>query len=246
MRRSVAFSKGLKGYNFFLDSLRITGVIVFVVGQLFTFTQEAHYLCKRSQFGHLKFLLHWSHAGKTSYTTNVDWFDTNNQKIGSFLTKHIAADAETRRPVALSDDFFQNIQAHFATIHPRTIEKVPLPIIPDKAYSLNVRALYSDCDDNNHVNQATYLKWCSDAASAGAIAGHFSIFKKHIELYPLKSMELYYSGEGYLNDELVVNVWECPHVNSSLAFAIVKERSIIFHMNMSFYSNQSVDISSKI
>lgn len=179
-----------------------------------------------------------SHAGKTSYTSNIDWFDTDDTKIGSFMTKHIAADKKTRRAVALPEYFFKDIQSHFANIKPQTIERADLPIIPSKAYSFNVRALLSDCDYNNHVNQATYLKWCSDAASEGATSGHFSYFNKHIELYPLKLMKMYYNGEGLVKDELVIYVWECEKDTHGLVFAIQNQGNIIFHMELSFYDNK--------
>ncbi|XP_053409272.1 uncharacterized protein LOC123561343 isoform X3 [Mercenaria mercenaria] len=236
--RSVAFTKG---FTYFSERHRKTGVVVFVVCQLFSFTREAHYLRKWNNFGLNKpqrFLLHLSQAGKTSYTTNIDWFDSNNKKIGNFLTKHVAVDEKTRRPVALPEYFFKDIQSHFANIQTQTMEKVELPKIPSKAFCLNVKALYSDCDENDHVNQSIYLEWCSDVASEVAVNGHFSFFKKHTEFYPLKSMEMYYNGEGLLKDELAVNVWECETDNACLLFAIQKESSIIFHMKMTFYKDE--------
>ncbi|XP_060589768.1 uncharacterized protein LOC132744969 isoform X5 [Ruditapes philippinarum] len=238
--RFVTFTEGFTNYA---RRHRHSSDILFVVSQKFSFTYAAHNLCSSSHFGFNKpqlFLCDLSHAGKTSYTTNMDWYDScDNTKIGSFITKIITADVNTRRPVPLPDYFFKDIESHFTHIKPQTMDKVDIPIIPSNAYSFNVRVLYSDCDDNYHVNQATYLKWCSDAVSEGAGNGYFSFFNKHIELYPLMEMTMYYCGEGLVKDELVVHVWECKEDASCLEFAIKKQSHVIFHMGMTFYNSES-------
>ncbi|XP_060589766.1 uncharacterized protein LOC132744969 isoform X3 [Ruditapes philippinarum] len=238
---SVRFVTFSKDFTYFARRHRNTGAVLFVVSQMFSFTHAAHNLRGKNHYGINKpqrFLCYLSHAGKTSYTTNMDWFDSDNCKIGSFMTKHVAADVNTRRPVPLPDYFFKDIESHFSHIKPQTMDKADIPIIPSNAYQLNIRVLYSDCDDNYHVNQATYLKWCSDAASEGAENGYFSYFKNFIELYPVKDMKIYYSGEGLVKDELVVHVWECKKDASCLEFAILKQENVIFHMGMTFYDSK--------
>lgn len=236
--RSVGFNKG---FAYFPERHRKTGVVVFVVSQIFRFTRNAHYLRKENQFGLSKpqrFLMHVSQAGRTSYSTCIDWFDCNSQKIASFLTKHVSADMHTRRLVVHPEYFFKNIESHFATVKKQTIEKVEMPKVSDKAFCMNVKVFFSDCDDNYHANQAIYLKWCSDVASEAAVKGHFSFFTTHIELYPIEMMEIYYSGEAFVRDILAVKVWECKGDEICLRFAVEKEKGIIFHMNMTFYDTQ--------
>lgn len=233
--RSVGFSNG---FAYFPERHRKTGIVLFIVSQTFTFTKDAHFLRKSNNFGlnkpH-KFLMHLTQAGKTSYTTHIDWFDSEQRKIASFLTKHVSADVRTRRPVPHPEYFYKNLMSHLSSVNKQTIERVDLPEIPNEAFCINVKVLYSDCDDNIHVNQSSYLKWCSDVASEAAIKEHFSNFKTHIELYPLNTMEIFYSGEGFVSDELEVKAWECDADSTCLMFAIQKKGTIIFHMKMKFF-----------
>ncbi|XP_053409271.1 uncharacterized protein LOC123561343 isoform X2 [Mercenaria mercenaria] len=215
---------------------------LFVGGHVFTLSRDFHNLRYANVFGHknmLKSVIYISHVGKSSYTISTDLYDyTSGEKLCSYRTVQVFVDRQSRKPVPLPAEFLENADVHLKTVERHTMRRKPLPTIPSQAFHYEVKVLHSDCDANHHVNQAVYLKWCSDAASLGALKGHFSHFKRHIELYPLKAAEYHYIGETLVNDIVTVNVWEDCDDERALQFAVMKNGQTVFSLKLEFYNGE--------
>jgi acyl-CoA thioesterase FadM len=236
--RSTAW---FQGFNYFPDLYHPgCSITLFEVKQVFTLSREAHdvkfssYFCLNKP---QRFLLHVSHVGQTTFTLVIDWFNEMNVKIGSFSSKLCNVDRKSRRPTPLPDAFSKkNMDDHFKKYPMTSLPKSDSQQMSNFAFSFNTKALYSDCDQNNHVNQTTYVRWCSDAGAAGAIHGHFKQFENFLEQYAVKSIEMNFVGEALVNDDILINVWENENESSCLMFSIGKERKEIFNMKMTFNS----------
>ena len=241
LHESVRVTAWHNGFTYFPETIYPgSTIMLFEVKQLFTLSHEAHDIKLDNHFCMNKpqrFLLNVSHVGQTSFTIVMDWFDGRDIKMGSFSSKICQVSLESRKPIPLQDFFYKNLDEHF--------EKYPVAPLPRSecqhktigVFSLKTKALHSDCDQNNHVNHTVYLKWCSDAGTAGAINGYFKQFKTHIESYTVKSFEMDYIGESLVNDELLTNVWESEKEHNCLMYSVEKKGKEIFKMKMTFYES---------
>ena len=219
----------------------------FVASQSIEFSKEINDIRYKSHHGEklpLRACVYLCGIGKTSYNMALDLYDDKSGvKLVRNLLVAVNVDRKLRKPAKLPGYFLENTGNHLKVIEPRTIERVNLPIIPSRAFQYEIRCCHSDCDMNEHITQAAYLKFCSDAASTGALKGHFSQLKRHIELYPLKSTVFHYIGEALVNDIIVVNVWEKENSERILECAITRNKKIIFVMKMEFYDGKPTIVS---
>ncbi|XP_045209572.2 uncharacterized protein LOC123561343 isoform X6 [Mercenaria mercenaria] len=216
-----------------------SGITLFDVKQVFTFSPDAHHVRFNNHFGLNKpqrLCMNVSDVGRTSFSSVIDWFDSGGVKIGSFFAKCVLADAKLRKPLPLPDCFYKSSVVYPENHTLTTSKRSEFPEVPCHAFRFQVKVLRSDYDKNDHVNQATYFRWCSDAAAAGAIKGHFNQIKNYIELYPMKTMEIDHLGEAFINEDIILYVWECEKENNCLMFSIEKEAKAMFRMKMTFYN----------
>lgn len=212
----------------------------FVASQSIYLSKEINDICYEKEFGvkrPFRAVLYISHVGRTSFTLSFDLFDDQSGlKLGSNMIVLVRVDKTIRKPVTLPINDFKNVNEYLQKIINGTIDRTAMPIIPSTAFQHKIKALHSDSDMNGHVTQTTYPKWCSDAAAMGAHKGHFSYFKKHIDLYPLKCMEFHFIGETAVNDIVTVHVWEGEI--RMLQCAVLRRGQVIFSLIMEFYDGQ--------
>ena len=225
---------------YYPDLLYKPNCTLFVGGHAFTLNKDFHNIKYSCMFGRknlLKSVIYISDVGKSSYTVATDLYDFKSGiKLCSYRTIQVFVDRQSRKPVALPPEIFSGLDDHLKTVERQTIKRDKTPVIPSNAFQYEIKALHSDSDFNFHVNQAIYIKWCSDAGSMGAVKGHFTYFNRHIELYPLKSTVYHYLGETLVNDIVTVNVWEdCAGPDKILQFAVIRNGKIIFVLKMEFF-----------
>ncbi|XP_060589765.1 uncharacterized protein LOC132744969 isoform X2 [Ruditapes philippinarum] len=242
--RSVAMATG---FMYYLDLLHKPNRTLFVGGHVLTLNKDFHNIRYSNMFGRKNFLkadIYISDVGKSSYTVATDLYDfQSGVKLCSCKTIQVFVDKQLRKPVPLPEEIFVGLDNHLKSVKRQTIKREKMPSIPSEAFQYEIKALHSDSDFNHHVNQAMYIKWCSDAGSLGAHKGHFSYFKRHIELYPLKSAEYQFIGETLVNDIVTVNVWEDVTVKDKvLRFAVTRSGRIVFVLKLEFYDGKPVEV----
>ena len=116
------------------------------------------------------------------------------KKIGSATSSWLILDKQKHRPCRL--DQFNFKHDNFYTEH--AIEGVLTKIkYPTEEQLKDHRKVYaSDLDVNKHVNNATYVRWITDA--------YFSENNKNIH-----SFEINFNSELMLNDAFTT--WQCPY-----------------------------------
>lgn len=127
----------------------------------------------------------------------------NNKDIGKVTTSWLILDKDSKRPQRL--DQFNFVHENFYKEHAieQTLDKV---VIPSDAEKVDDRKVYySDLDVNQHVNNATYVRWILDA--------YFSDRSNEIAEF-----EINFISELYLNDRFSVYA----SFNNSERFYVLK------------------------
>lgn len=117
--------------------------------------------------------------------------EVNNKKIGACSTLWMILDCNTRRPklIKKSDDLFKPRTDYSLDF---TAEKLQIPDNMEQRKSFEVRI--SDLDMNQHVNNVKYAQWMLDSVP----------FDYH-QRFIIKSYEINFMNESFLNDEIVVH-----------------------------------------
>ena len=111
-----------------------------------------------------------------------------------------------------------------------------------EVFSYEIKALQSDCDKNDHVNQTSYLKWCSDVGALVADFGKYPNFKKDIGMYALEEISVFYIGETLVDETVVVKSWEDPNEERTVNFVIKKKDKVIFIAKLKHYDEALTDV----
>lgn len=113
--------------------------------------------------------------------------------VGQVISSWLVLDKKTRRPKKIDELGFSN--NHY--LSERALSQNPDKIIfPDNSVFVIARKVhYSDIDVNGHVNNATYVRWATDAL--------FQNYKKQAIEF-----EINYLRELVLNDEYLVFIAE--------------------------------------
>jgi len=186
----------------------------------------------------LKFVGNITDIGKTSYTTVNEWVDFDTGKlIARMFTKAVHVSFTTRKPKPIPDVLKNAFQPHRKSLKDIVNLQKGEPIsVPKEAFIFKIKPLHSDCDGNNHINQAIYVRWCSDAGSAAARSGSLKRYTKHIERYRVKSMNAHHLGEAVVGDIVEVCVWESGR--SELTFVVRAGGITIYTLVMGFYEDE--------
>lgn len=239
--------QGLRnGLFFYPEFCHGTNRALFVASQSFTMSEDIHKLRYTKYVGikkPMRALMHVSHVGNSSYSMTVNLFDYHTGlKLCSYLTVVVLIDKTTRSPVQLPREVFLNVDKHLNSVNKQTIKRAEKPTIPLNSFVYNIKVLHSDSDMNHHANQATYVRWCSDAAVVAARRGKLPSFRRHIELYPVRSTELHHLGEALVNDVVAVYVWEEEREPRTLQFCIQLKGRTIFVLKMNFHEGEPVKV----
>ena len=229
----------MHGFLYYPELCHGTNHTLFIASEKSTFTERINKMLFDTHFGKHAPMLgvgYLSQVGNSSYTLTVKLSDyKTGEEILTSVTKVVYVNHSTRKPSPLPEIFSKNVEQHLKRVPHKTIPRnTPLPI-PSEAFQYQTKVLHSDCDLNLHSNQSVYLRWCSDAGTTAALCGYFKYFKRHIGLYPLKSMTNHYIGEASVNMQVLVNVWEDRVVPRCLHFVITRDSTPIFKLDLEFF-----------
>jgi acyl-ACP thioesterase len=116
----------------------------------------------------------------------------DNRVIGSATTSWLILDKETRRPKKLDGFNFDHDNFHPEHAINKKLEKITFnnPVHP-----IDLRGVYSsDLDVNKHVNNATYVRWITDALQ--------------FDNRQVIEFEINFISELLLNEQFIVSVTE--------------------------------------
>ena len=226
--------------------------VLFIASNKFHIEKELRHIRRENIWGYYKpyrFGAWLSGVGTSSFTVCQNMYDhRSGRKIYSATSVMVFANRQTRKPSKLPDWFVTRAEEFLNTTSPiinHVIENTSVIqiLIPSECFSYEIKSLQSDCDSNNHVNQAAYVKWCSDVGA------------RMLENIPrlrktLGYMILQKSMFSILEKLLLMKQW-CTWVHSNehytAHFVIKKKEKIVFNAKLKYYNeNMPQDTTSKL
>ena len=185
-------------------------------------------------------------VGNTSFTVTEEMFDyKSGKKIMSLVTKIVYINRLSRKPTMLPDWFSKKAyQFLYKTgIQKNTsIQKMDPPPIPANAFKYEIRAAESDCDLNNHVNQAMFVRWCTDAGAIASVKEKYQSFTEDIGMYAVENISVQYKGEVLRGDMVTIYTWEDMDDLKTLHFILKKDNKIVVIIKIEFYDENDLEM----
>ena len=101
--------------------------------------------------------------------------------------------------------------------------RIMLENAPETAITTERRVQFSNFDLNYHMKSSAYTSWCLDAAADAVSSKKLRNFTEDIAEYRLKKMELFIMSEVFVNDTIIIKVWECDKAENTLLFRMLKK-----------------------
>ena len=235
----------MHGYMFFPELTYNRSHFMFIASTTITFSKDAHFI-RDNIWGFpspFHFISGLSNVGNTSFTVSQDMFDyKSGRKIQSSVNKTVYVDAKTRKPTRLPD-WFTSKAKQFLDLKRKerqSIDKTDPVNIPDNAFQYDIKALQSDCDFNLHVNQASFLKWCTDAGAMAVLNRKYKSFTEDIGMFAIETLSVQYKGEVLRDETVTVFTWEDDSEPRTLHFALKNYDSLVMIAKMKYYENEPV------
>ncbi|KAK7489446.1 hypothetical protein BaRGS_00019245 [Batillaria attramentaria] len=231
IRAGMAFGllEGLMDYSFVTNGRFTT----FDLGIEITFDQALWTVPLRAQFPY-KVSTELEDIGKTSATLFCRLVNKlDNKTLATYRLKMVYVDQTTRRPAPFPDWFQQKYNSgKKQNVKPFVLPK-SAPQVPVSAFTYRVTVPAGDVNAANHNNQASYFRYCCDAAQAAISEGHLLSFSPDIS-----EMMGVFAGDSNQGDLLCVSLWQQDDQPNSIRFVITRkegiQQPIIFHASMTF------------
>ena len=231
------FHAGFAYYDRFYDE----NFGYFVVNTAYVFTKSGNKMTAKSIWGIYSPIIARAkivHVGASSFTFETTMFDfKTGVKLCSLFLTFVYIDKRIRKTAKLPAWVAEAKSNLKNGLPPRRLEILP---VPPNAYTYSVKALHSDIDDNGHINQAVYIKWCTDASTDAAENGLFHGFSRNMGSYDIEKMEVSYIAEGLVNDEFVVATWQ-DHISLNMIHFIMKVKGkLTFAARFTYFTDDFI------
>lgn len=178
--------------------------------------------------------------GNTSFTEEALLRDVgSNQILSKASYKLVHINTNTARPMAVTDTIRQEIHKFLPKTEQQSSVKImeAFHSVPSniQVFRYDVMTAFSDMDDNGHVNQISYMRFCIDGATCASVKDFFKCFKSDLSNYKVKETQCLYSGECKANEQLAVYLWEDETVDYQICFIIKKGEDSKCHFKILFY-----------
>ncbi|XP_060589769.1 uncharacterized protein LOC132744969 isoform X6 [Ruditapes philippinarum] len=181
------------------------------------------------------------YSGSSAFCFEIKLTNYENKKLlMSARMTFVYIDYKTRKPAPFPGWY---IEAKKLKSFGPALPRLATPEIPGNAFQYEVTSCYSDIDHNGHVNQSIYVKWCTDAGTEAALKGLYSGFTENIGKYPLDNLEIKYIGEGFVEENFVINTWQDKVSPLILHFAITKQGELTI---VAKFSYKTADIGARL
>lgn len=227
-------SVGMVNSFMMMDNLRTKNVGHVILKQtldmspmLYRYTYKTHIK--------LRFIMRLKEVGNSSVIFDTSLFDGDTDTLlGRNLLKFVQIDHTTRRPLPFPD-WFQEKFSHLPFTGTITeMNKSVLPETPETCFRWKVIIRYSDLDKNFHSNQASYIKLCMDCATKALVAGYLRHYKDDMCWYNVEQISINYIGESFVDDELVICVWQDQEQVSKVFFSVLRKNKRIMFAEFKF------------
>lgn len=171
-------------------------------------------------------IMFWCHeVGKTSLNMKVNLLSLDSDHVyATNIRKAVNFNMKTKKAVP-NNTFYLEQAERINSLRP-SFKWLTFPKeLPTKRFTVKKRPLYSDTDYMNHVNNASYVKFCLDCCACAAQAKFYIHFEADF-IYPVLDVDIQYLGESYANDDLEISTWQST-VNISDIYCIIRRKNKI-------------------
>ena len=181
------------------------------------------------------------YVGKSSFTFDTILYDyKTGAQLCSLLLTFVYIDKNTRRS-AQFPEWVREAASKLSFLRdarpPDRLEDIP---VAPRAHKYTTKALHSDIDGNGHVNQAVFIRWCSDAEIDAVSKNVYRGFKEDTDIYYIEKIEVKYVREGLVNEQYVVETWQDGKSPLIIHFVISKDNDTVFVARFTYGSGSQV------
>lgn len=178
--------------------------------------------------------LHLGYVGTSSLNTVAVLSDPNS---GAVLARNVnqvvVIDKATRKPAPIPDWWRRKYES-FVVENERLILP-PLDVPKENTYKYDLKVSWNDIDGYRHVNFASYVKYCFDAAMDAVDKKFYTCFDDDILKYSVKDIESSYRGECQAGDSVTVVTWQNAQNPFKLHFSLEKDGKVIYQSSVEFF-----------
>ncbi|RUS90068.1 hypothetical protein EGW08_002181 [Elysia chlorotica] len=222
----------------FLDRSRLTSdkAGLFVLGGEYYFDSCLWDATRKYNFFPYKVTLEVINVGQSSLTFRQVLINKlDNKELATFYMKMVLVDLHTKRPIARP----QWHQEKFRHLQGSQDDRVKVLLnaklaVPEGAFQAETLVVPSDTDFNGHTNQASYVRFCLDAAEAANKAGFLQYVDGDICRYPILKISISYKGETTSGDRLFTSVWQDDLSPQVLNFATYRAEKLVLVVSITF------------
>jgi len=228
--RSVPFYQG--NYLGFKD-LRSDNFGFYLLGGDYYFDPCMWEVARKYQYFPYKISIELINLGETSVTLREVLTNTlDGKEIATFYGKMVYINKLAKKSQVLP--YWHRMKYRSVeTPHRVRIDQTQSQV-PQGAFRVKTLVSASDCDHNGHTNQASYIRFCLDAAESVNRRQPLKRFNGDICLYPITKMSTAYRSETYLGDELCTCLWQDDLSPFRIHFVLLRDKTIVFSASMSF------------
>ena len=230
------------GYVFYPELTYRQTNVVFVAALTVKFEREAHFI-RDDIWGYqtpYNFQMRLLDTGNSSLSVTEEMFDyKSGKKIMSLAAICVYIESSSRKPTVLPDWLTKKSSQvlDMTRIQNKSFQKRDPPPIPANTFIYEIKATDSDCDLNNHVNQATFVRWCTDVGAIASVKEKYQSFTEDIGMYAVENISVQYKGEVLRGGTVTIYTWEDMDDLRALHFIFKKDDTIVVIVKMDFYDD---------
>ncbi|CAL1547718.1 unnamed protein product [Lymnaea stagnalis] len=205
----------------FLDYLNLCSKNfgIFVLGGDYYFDSCLWEVTRRYHYFPYKISIELINVGQTSMTirevlTNL----LDNKEIATFYGTVVYVDKLAKRSQPLP--YWHRTKYQGAASSEKVQLDSSVTKAPDKAFKVKTLIAASDTDLNGHTNQASYVRFCLDAAEAARRANHLKLLTRDICRYPILKLSTSYRRETLAGEAITTSVWQDDTTPTVIHFAL--------------------------
>ncbi|XP_005109100.1 uncharacterized protein LOC101860848 [Aplysia californica] len=228
--RNVPFYQG----NFLeLQDLRSENFGFYVLGGDYYFDPCVWEVARKYQYFPYKISIELINQGETSLTFREILINTlDGKEIATFYGKLVYVDKSAKRSQVLP--YWHRMKYRSVESPDRVRIDFTLSQVPSDACRVKTLVSASDVDHNGHTNQASYVRFCMDAAESVNRRKQLKRFSGDICLYPIMKLSTAYRSETYVGDELSTCLWQDDLSPFMIHFVLFREDTIVFSATVTF------------
>ncbi|ESO90103.1 hypothetical protein LOTGIDRAFT_233913 [Lottia gigantea] len=161
--------------------------------------------------------------------------EKNDKIIGTSVFKFVCVDRETKRPASLlkeARERYLKLLGGSAKAKPQFL--MTIPDLPLDTYHIPIFVLPNDTDQNQHLNQGQFVRYCLDCAAMASIEGYYQYFITDICNYQATDIDVLYKREALAGDLVHAHTWQDKNDPQILYFIITKDKNSLLHARIRF------------